>query len=208
MWSVAVNGVMAGCAPEYMPLLLAAVECVSDPDWRIEEAGSTPGWEPIVIVSGPMTKELDFNSGTAALRIGRRANSSMGRFLRLYLRNVAGLLPPPGMTDQGAIAGNFYVALAENDDFVRTELGWPTYREDHGYGPEDTVVGVQSLTSAGVPIYTIGDSVDDVMWSISRCFADSIGLWGFVGAHGSAYFPLLILGPSVARSLKDFGWNK
>ncbi len=151
---------------------------------------------------------MGFNSGTAVLRIGRRANSSVGRFLRLYMRNVAGLLPPPGMTDQGAIAGNFYVALAENEEFVRSELGWPTYREDHGYRPEDTVLGVQSLTSAGVPIYTVGDSVEEVMWSISRCFADTLGLWGFVGAHGSAYFPLLILGPSVARSLKDFGWNK
>ena len=126
----------------------------------------------------------------------------------MYMRNVAGLLPPPDMTDQGAIAGNFYVALAENDDFVRAELCWPTYREDHGYGPEDTVVGVQSLTSAGVPIYTVGDSADDVIWAISRCFADTLGLWGFVGAHGSVFYPLLILGPSVARSLKDFGWTK
>src|SRR5580704_1178357 len=206
--SVAVNGVMAGCAPEYMPLLLAAVDCIADPEFKIEEAGSTPGWEPMVIVSGPLAEELNFNSGTAALRIGRRANSTVGRFLRLYMRNVAGLLPPPGTTDQGAIAGNFYVALAEDNAFVRSELGWPTYAEDHGYGPGDTVVGVQSITSAGVPIYSGGDSAEEEIWSIARCFADSIGLWGFVGARGHAYFPLLVMGPSVARSLHDFGWTK
>jgi hypothetical protein len=208
VWNVAVNGVMAGCAPRYLPLLLAAVECIADPDFRIEEAGSTPGWEPIVILSGPMARELDFNAETAALRIGRRANSSVGRFLRLYMRNVAGLLPPPGTTDQGAITGNFYVALAENDEFVRSELGWPTYREDHGYRPEDTVVGVQSVMSAGVPIYSGGDSAEEEMWSIARCFADTIGLWGVAGAHGHAYYPLLVMGPSVARSLRDFGWTK
>jgi hypothetical protein len=208
VWNVAVNGVMAGCAPPYMPLLLAAVECIADPVFRIEEAGSTPGWEPIVIVSGPMAKKLDFNAETAVLRIGRRANSTVGRFLRLYMRNVAGLLPPPGTTDQGAIAGNFYVALAENDEFVRSELGWPAYREDHGYRSEDTVVGVQSVMSAGVPIYSGGDSAEEEMWSIARCFADTIGLWGVAGAHGNAYYPLLVMGPSVARSLKDFGWTK
>jgi hypothetical protein len=208
VWNVAVNGVMAGCAPPYLPLLLASVECIADPAFRIEEAGSTPGWEPIVIVSGPMAKEFDFNAETAVLRIGRRANTTVGRFLRLYLRNVAGFLPPPGTTDQGAIAGNFHVALAENDDFVRSELGWPSYREDHGYGPEDTVVGVQSVMSAGVPIYSGGDSAEEEMWSIARCFADTIGLWGVAGAHGHAYYPLLVMGPSVARSLKDFGWTK
>jgi hypothetical protein len=208
VWNVAVNGVMAGCAPPYMPLLLAAVECIADPSFRIEEAGSTPGWEPIVIVSGPMARELDFNAETAVLRIGRRANSTVGRFLRLYMRNVAGLLPPPGTTDQGAIAGNFHVALAENDDFVRSELGWPSYREDHGYRPEDTVVGVQSVMSVGVPIYSGGDSAEQEMWSIARCFTDTIGLWGVAGAHGNASYPLLVMGPSVAHSLKDFGWTK
>jgi hypothetical protein len=184
------------------------VECISDPRFRLEDAGSTPGWEPIVIVSGPVAQQLDFNCGTGVLRIGRRANSTVGRFLRLYIRNVAGLLPPPGMTDQGAIAGNFYVALAENDDFVRCELGWPTYREDHGYLPEESVVGVQSVMSAGVPIYSGGDTAEQEMWSIARCFADTIGLWGVAGAHGTAYFPLLVLGPSVARALKGFGWTK
>jgi hypothetical protein len=208
VWNVAVNGVMAGCAPAYLPVLLAAVECIADPVFRLEEAGSTPGWEPMVILSGPLARALDFNAGTAVLRIGRRANSSVGRFLRLYMRNVAGLLPPPGTTDQGAIAGNFYVALAEDDEFVRSELAWPTYREDHGFRLEDTVVGVQSVMSAGVPIYSGGDSAEAEMWAIARCFADTIGLWGVAGAHGNAYYPLLVMGPSVARSLKDFGWTK
>jgi hypothetical protein len=208
VWTVAVNGVMAGCAPEHMPVLLAAVECIADPAFRVEDAGSTPGWEPMVIVSGPRAEQLGFNSESAVLRIGRRANSSVGRFLRLYMRNVAGFLPPPGLTDQGAIAANFNVALAENDEFVRVELGWPTYREDHGHRVDDTVVGVQSVTSAGAPIYSGGDSAEEVMWSISRGFTDTIGLWGVTGAHGHSYYPLLVLGPSVARSLMNFGWTK
>ncbi len=206
--SVAVNAVMAGCRPEYFPLLLAVVECISDRDFRIEDAGSTPGWEPMVIVSGPLATSLGFNAGAGALRIGRQANSSVGRFLRLYLRNVAGFLPPPGTTDQGAIAGNFYVALAEDDGFVRSELSWPTYREEKGYSLDDTVVGVQSIMSAGVPIYSSGDTAEEVLWSLSRCFADTLGLWGGAGYRTKSWYPLLIVGPSVAKALDAFGVKK
>jgi hypothetical protein len=206
--SVAVNAVMAGCRPEYFPLLLAVVECIADPLFRIEDAGSTPGWEPIVIVSGPLANQLGFNSGAGALRIGRQANSSVGRFLRLYLRNVAGFLTPPGTTDQGAIAGNFYVALAENDDFIRSELNWPTYREDHGYTLDESVIGVQSLMSAGVPIYSSGDSAEEALWSIARCFADTLGLWGGAGYRQKAWYPLLVMCPSVAKALNGFGLTK
>ena len=205
--SVAVNGVMAGCLPSHMPLLVAAVECIADPAWHVEHAGSTPGWEPIVIVSSPRIDELGFNTGAGALRVGRRANSSVGRFLRLYLRNVAGLRIPPGATDQGAIAGNFNVALAENDDHVRS-LGWPTYREDHGHDPSVTVVGVQSVMTAGVPIYSAGDTADDHLWSIVRCMGDTIGLWAAAGIVMHEYYPVLILGPSVATALHDLGLDK
>src|SRR5262249_34063022 len=53
IWNVAVNGVMAGCRPEYMPILVAAAEALSDPIFGLEHAGSTPSWEPLVILSGP-----------------------------------------------------------------------------------------------------------------------------------------------------------
>jgi hypothetical protein len=206
VWNVAVNGVMSGCAPEYMPILLAAVECIADPSFRLEDAASTTGWEPIVIISGDLSSRLGFNSETGVLRIGRRANSTVGRFLRLYMRNVAGLLP--GTTDQGAIAGNFFVALAENDEYIRSELGWPSYREDSGFGPEDTVVAVQSALSSGVPIYSAGDTAEEQMWSITRGFSDAIGLWAGKVMFSGVCFPLLILGPPVAKALKEFGWSK
>src|SRR5262249_7443189 len=116
--NVAVNGVMAGCRPEDMPILLAVVECITDPAFRMEDAGSTPGWEPLVVVSGPLVRALDFNSGTGVMRVGRQANASVGRFVRMYMRNVAGLRAPPGVTDQAGFGANFNMALAENEDAV------------------------------------------------------------------------------------------
>ena len=105
VWNVAVNGVMAGCRAEYMPILLAVVECIADPQFRLEDAGSTPGWEPLVILSGQLVEELDFNSGSGVMRVGRQANTSIGRFLRLYMRNVAGSRIPPEATDKGLASG-------------------------------------------------------------------------------------------------------
>ena len=69
VWNIAATGVMAGCRPEYMPVLLAVVEAVTDPEFRMQDAGSTPGWEPLVVVSGPIVKALDFNSGASVMRI-------------------------------------------------------------------------------------------------------------------------------------------
>jgi hypothetical protein len=103
VWNVAVNGVMAGCRPEYLPILLAVAEILADEGFRLEDAGSTPGWEPLVVVSGPMVERLGFNSGAGVLRAGQQANTTVGRFVRMYMRNVAGLRVLPDATDKACI---------------------------------------------------------------------------------------------------------
>ena len=129
IWSVAVNGVMAGCLPQYMPVLVAAVEAIADPQWRIQDAGSTPGWEPLVVLSGPAVRRLQFNTGSGLMRMGSRPAATIGRFLRLYMRNVAGFRVPPGTTDKGSIGAGFNVVLAEDDEAVATlRLGAPARR--------------------------------------------------------------------------------
>jgi hypothetical protein len=101
--NIAVNGVMAGCRPEYMPVLVAVVRCLMDPRFRLEDLTSTFGLEPL-IVSGPVVAALNFNTGTGAMRVGRQANTSIGRFLRLLLRNVGGLRIPPARAMQEQLA--------------------------------------------------------------------------------------------------------
>jgi hypothetical protein len=207
VWNVAVNGVMAGCRPEYLPVLLGIAECLADPEFRIMDAGSTPGWEPLAVVSGPVVERLGFNSGTGAMRIGRRANSSIGRFVRLYLRNLPGLRIPPEHTDQGAIAGSFNVVLAENDAAVR-ELGWPSYRHDEGFGDDDSVVSVRSCVTVSAPIYSAGENALDHLHSLALIFGNAIGPWAYTGLEFGAWNPLLVLGPSIATALAHFGVGK
>jgi len=205
--SVAVNGVMAGCRPEYLPVLIGIVECIADPEFRVQDAGSTPGWEPLVVVDGPVVERLGFNTGTGAMRVGRRANTSVGRFVRLYLRNVAGLRIPPEHTDQGAIAGTFHVVLAENERAVR-ELGWPSYRHDQGFGDGDSVVSVRSCVTVSAPIYTGGDHASDHLDTLTLIFGNAIGPWAFTGVKYGAFHPLLVLGPAVAQALAAHGYDK
>ena len=117
IWNVAVNGVMAGCRPEYMPILVALVEAMADPRYGVEHSGNTPGAETLIILNGPLIKELGFNYEQGALRDGVQANTTIGRFWRLYLRNVAGFLHH--RTDKGTFGNTWRVVLAENEDALR-----------------------------------------------------------------------------------------
>lgn len=207
VWNTAVNGVMAGCRPEYMPVLIAIVECLADPDFRVQDAGSTPGWEPMVVLSGPVADELNFNSGTGVMRVGRQANTSVGRFVRLYLRNVAGLRIPPGHTDQGAFGYTFNVAMAENESVV-SELGWQPYRQDLGYEVGQSAVSMQSVVSISAPIYSGGEQAIDHLRTLGTLFGNAMGPWAFTGIDHGAWHPLLALGPSIARALAKSGVTK
>lgn len=206
--TVAINGVMAGCRPEYMPILVAAVQAVADETFRIKDGGSTPGWEPLIILSGPIVEELNFNTAAGVMRVGRQANSTVGRFLRLIFSNVAGLRIPPGSTDRGTIGINFNVVMPENESVVR-EIGWPTFAEERGFAPGTNVVTVQSMIAASMPTYTNGSTAAEHARILNDVIAR--GGWAhysYTGLHYGTYYPLLLLSPSIARAIAADGWSK
>ncbi|MBI2910081.1 MAG: hypothetical protein HYX92_20765 [Chloroflexi bacterium] len=208
VWNVAVNGVMAGCLPEYMPILLSVAEAIADPEFRLEDAGSTPGWEPIIILNGPIIKDLDFNYGGGAMRLGRQANSSIGRFLRLYMRNAAGLRPAPGATDKGSISYTFNVVLAENEDAV-AEIGWPPFSVDRGFRAGDNVVTVQSAMSISPPTYSAGVRAVNHLETVAELIGRrSMGYWSATCIKAGKFYPLFVLGPAVARMIARDGLSK
>jgi hypothetical protein len=207
VWNIAATGVMAGCRPEYMPLLIAVVEAITDPQFRLQDAGSTPGWEPLITVSGPLATQLDFNSGASVMRIGRRANSSVGRFLRLILRNMAGFRFAPHAGDKGSIAQNFFVALAEYEDACK-EIGWAPYSADRGFEAGENVVTVQSVVSASLPIYSGSDDPMEHARVLAEVIGQSCGYWSPVAMAYSTNNPLIVMGPSIAKVFSDHGWSK
>ncbi len=207
IWNIAVNGVMAGCRPEYMPVLIAVVEAVLDPDFWLEDAGATPGWEPLIILNGPVIRDLDFNHAAGVMRVGRRANTSIGRFLRLYMRNVAGQRIPPGATDKGSIGFTFNVVLPENEDAV-TEMGWPPFSVDRGFKSGDNIVTLQSCVNVSQPTYTGGRSALNHVQIIAEVIGEANAYWSHCGILHRHNYPLFVLGPSVAKVIAEDGWSK
>ncbi|MFH1486528.1 MAG: hypothetical protein ABIH46_10685, partial [Chloroflexota bacterium] len=207
VWSIAVNGVMAGCRPEYMPVLTAVVEAIAAPEFRLEDAGSTPGWEPIIILNGPIIKRLDFNCGSGVMRVGRRANTSIGRFLRLYMRNVAGLRIAPGATDKGSIAYTFNVVLAENEDAI-AEIGWQPFSVDRGFKAGDNVVTVQSVVSITPPCYSGGQAAVDHLETMADIIGQSMAYRTATAVRAGQFHPLFVFSPSVATVIAEDGWRK
>ena len=139
-----------------MPVLIAVMEALADTEFHVRDAGATPGWEPLIVLNGPIVKELHFNYECGVLRAGRQANTSVGRFVSLHMRNVAGLRISPGSTDKGSIGLGLNVVLAENEDAL-DELGWESFSSQHGFGRAENVVTVQSTLSPTIPIYSAGD---------------------------------------------------
>jgi len=207
VWSIAVNGVMAGCRPEYMPLLVAIGECLVDERFRLEDLVSTHGFEPLVVVSGPVVRQFDFNDVSGAMRVGRRANSSIGRFVRLLLRNIAGLRIPPGVIDPGAIGASFMVAMAENDAATR-DLGWAPFRVDNGFSDEDSTVSLLVISNHSPIIFTSGETAEDHLRTFARILGNAIGPWAYTATVHQGFNPLILMSPPVARALQGFGYGK
>jgi hypothetical protein len=204
--SIAVNGVMAGCRPEYMPILVAIVDAMVDPAFRIQDCGSTPGWEPVVIVNGPIVKDLEFNYGQGVMRVGRQANTSIGRFVRMYLRNVCGYRIPPGAGDKGSIGQSFLVAMAEDEDSA-AEIGWTTYAQDRGFARGENVVTVHSVVSITSPMYSAGDRAAQHVQQWVDIIGGSFTYWSHTGFKTGMWNPLIIVGPSVAKVVAS-EWSK
>ena len=128
---IAVNAVMAGCRPEYMPILIAAVELVAKPEFDLKGLATTTNPDaPMMIISGPIVEQLDINSGTNTLGRGWQANTSISRALHLIIQNIGGSWP--GVTDMSTIGqpGDIAMMLAENSEAnpwnpLHMELGHP-----------------------------------------------------------------------------------
>jgi hypothetical protein len=204
--SIAVNGVMAGCRPEYMPLLVAIVDAISDPNFRIETAGSTPAWEALVIVSGPVIKDLDLNYGQGVMKVGRQANSSIGRFVRLFFRNLCGYRIPPGTGDKGSIGYTFNVALAEDEEWTR-KIGWPTFAMDVGFKAGENVVTVQSVTTISPPTYSAGDTAVAHVQQFADVFGRVFSYLAHSGVKRGYWYPLIVIGPAIATVIAQ-QWSK
>ncbi len=136
---VAANAVMAGCLPEYMPVVLAATEAMLEPIFNLVGPSSSMGGAAILsIVNGPVCKELGINSRNNLFGPGNRANATIGRAVRLILMNACAAIP--GVFDRSVIGhpGKYTYCIAEAD----TETHWTPLHVERGFAADQSTVTV------------------------------------------------------------------
>ena len=207
IWSIAVNGVMAGCRPEYMPILIALIEAMCDPQYGVEHSGNTPGADTLIILNGPIIKQLGFNYTQGVLRDGFLPNTSIGRFWRLYLRNVAGFLLHK--TDKATYGNTWRVVLAENED-VLAKIGWEPNSVEMGFTAGDNTVTIARHVGGSALSSVSGATPEEMLPYI----ADSVQRFNnwqitFTTSHGMGSLrPLVVLSPIIAETIAKAGWSK
>ena len=196
---VAINAVLAGCKPEYMPVVLAAVEAALIDEFGMHGVLCTTMFAgPVVIVNGPVARRIGINSGVNALGQGTRANATIGRALQLLIRNVGG--GRPGEIDRATLGtpGKYSFCFAEAEDSE-----WEPLSVERGFAREASTVTL----FAGEGVQGIVDQKSRNPESLARSFALSLRAVDHVklAMAGDA---LLVVSPDHCRVFIEAGWSK
>jgi len=203
---VAVAAVMAGCLPDYLPVVLAAVKAVIADEFDLAQMQSTTHCTaPLIIVNGPGRLTCGpVASGFGALGPGHRANASIGRALRLCMINIGGA--KPGESDMALLGhpGKFTYCLAEDEE----HSPFAPMHQDLGYAPDDTVVTVIGAEAPHSVIYS-GDADDpkdaDKLLEVLAIGLANMGTNNAVLTGGGA---VVVLNPEHAKILADAGLDR
>ena len=167
-WHVAVNACMAGCKPEYMPILMAMTKAMAGGNFR-RTLGSTHAWVPYSWLNGPVARQLGISSGQG--EINGEANTAISRFMNLAMMNLAGYYV--GQSRMGTFGYLQPWCLVEDEEACK-RVGWQTWNEQQGYAINDNTVTLASALMWGnnmAPSTTDPEKVMQLLaWDISeRC---------------------------------------
>ena len=196
---LAANAVMAGCRPEWFPVVLTAFEAMTAPGYRLAQAAITthPGAN-LVMVSGPLADTLGISGGAGCLGPGHRANLTIGRALNLTLTNVGRIRPGEADLASFGSIGEIACCFAEN----RAASPWPGFNEDH-YDRDATCVLVHRTEFPHAAVDTLStrpEPILDIIASVAATFGGN-----------SLYNPaelVVLLNPEHARLMAGCGWSK
>jgi hypothetical protein len=147
-WNIAVNGVMAGCRPEHMPVLIAATEAIADPTFNLEQLGSTGGWNMFFVVNGPLAEQMGIEKGVGL--VSRGANTAIGRAMGLIRHNLAG--HRPGEIYMGTFGYILPPVFAEHEECLH-EIGWHPHHVNAGFDRGTSTVSAGGTAKWGYQMY-------------------------------------------------------
>ena len=196
----AINAVMAGCEPAYLPLVLAALEATLDPAFNLGTVATSTGGAAIcVVVSGPGAVEVGMNSEHNVLGTGNRANATIGRAVRLTVANA--LDAKTGKLDASSIGhpGKFTLCFAEKSDIQP----WLPHRVEQGYDLEDTTVTVMATEGPRQVANLLNEDPEGILRTIAASMKNPAT---FIVGKGGQY--VVVLGYEHALALVQGGWSK
>ena len=198
---VAANAVMAGCRPEYLPVVIAALEAVCTNEFNAHGImATTAGATPVIVVNGPIRHRIGMQMGVQALGSGFRANATIGRALKLVLRNVGGARP--GEIERSALgaAGKYTTCYAEWEE----RSPWEPLHVERGFKRDESVVTVFGLEAGS-------RQISDHTARSGRALGGSLGLALASCTHPKAYRLgeiLLVVSPEHSDTFARDKWTK
>lgn len=195
----AINAVMAGCEPAAFPVVLAAVRAAADPAFNLLAVQSTtnPATE-VLVVNGPVARQLGIESGAGCMGAGARANLTIGRAVRLVMTNVGGARPGVGDRATQGFPGKLAFCFAEAED----ESPWSPLHEALGWPPDTSAVTVVS-GSGSLNLLDTSDDGEELLLAFSRAIAypsSNDYLWGGM--------PLVVMSPEHADVVDRGGFDR
>ena len=197
---VAINAVLAGCQPDYLPVVLAAVEAAGTDTFNIHGVlATTMPVSPVVIVNGPIAQAIGMNSGGNAMGQGNRANATIGRALQLVIRNVGG--GRPGGVDRATQGqpGKYTFCFAENED----DSPWTPLHVARGFAPEQSTVTLFTGEGARVIIDQLSRTPESLVLSFAACLRAVAHPKLVIGIDA-----LLVVSPEHGRVFAEANWDR
>jgi hypothetical protein len=200
----AINAVMAGCRPEYFPIVLAAMDAFEAGGIaRTNLMQSTTGQAEILVVNGPIRKQFGFNSTENIFGPGDRANATVGRALRLIIMNVLGIRPHEFDQSTQGTSAKYACCIAENEE----DSPWEPLHVERGFAPDSSTVTVQMIRS---DVYVEHRSTQ-VPEEILMTLADTLSYGGMITQVTDArmlHGAVVVMGPEHANLIASRGWSK
>lgn len=196
----AINAVMAGCRPDYLPVVLAAVRAVCRPEFALHGLTATTYFSgPVLIVNGPIAERIGMNSGYNVFGPGNRANATIGRAVNLIVRNVGGAVPGGVDRSMQGHPSKWTMCFAERE----ADSPWPSLASERGVES-----GRSAVTAfAGQGPTPIVDQISRQPDSLARSFAASLLTVAHLKA-AVAWDAMLAVSPEHARVFGEAGWDK
>jgi hypothetical protein len=197
---LAINMVMAGCKPEYAPVVRAAMRALCSQPFNLGGVQATTHMaSPLLVVNGPIRNAIGMNAGCNAFGSGNRANATIGRAIRLILLAVGG--GTPGDLDKSTLGSpaKYTYCVAENEE----ASPWAPYHVEHGLRPEESSVFVIAAEPPHSVTNHVADDAEGILDSIVSAMSTI--------AHNNAVSSgscAVVIGPEHAKTIAKCGWTR